>query len=314
MFESMKQQSGFTLLQMSIALMIIGLIVGGILVGQNLIQAAAISAQISQISKYQQAVINFQTKYNGYLPGDIPNPYATNFGFQTRGAYAGEGDGNGIIEGNCGNHVGWNIGAQQGCGELAVFWQDLSTAGLIDTNVPTGANQPNISAPITGSCCVVMSGGQGLLTQWLPTAKLGNGNFVYVMSLNSTNYFVVQLVSEIGYDIASTISGAGANAMTVQQAYTIDSKIDDGLPQSGSVTACGDDYNVYNPLGSQAAWAAGNGNQGAGGNNCISTTAATPYLSTNCFDNNNVAGTETYSIAKNANAMNCALSFQFGTQ
>ena len=309
----MKHNSGFTLIQMSIVLVIIGLLVGGVLVGQNLIQAAAISAQISQISKYQQAVINFQTKYNGYLPGDIPNPYATNYGFQTRGQWQGEGNGDGILTGNCSNTQWSGDGSQQGSGELAVFWQDLSTAGLIDTHIGTGANYPNISAPTNTSLSSTPS-----IYNWLPTAKLGQGNFVYVMSLNNINYFVVQLVSNIGWDLESTGTvGSGANAMTVQQAYSIDTKIDDGLPQSGSVTACGDDYDVYQALGGypiMAAWAAGKGLAGAGGNNCVPTTSSTPYLSTNCYDNNNVAGTETYSIAKNANAMNCALSFQFQTQ
>lgn len=96
---------GFTLIEMSIVLVIIGLIIGGILTGQDLINAASIRAQTSQIEKYQTAVHTFQNKY-GYLPGDIPNPYASNFGFQTRGTIEGEGDGNGIIEGiaTCGNY------------------------------------------------------------------------------------------------------------------------------------------------------------------------------------------------------------------
>ena len=46
---------GFTLIELSIVLVIIGLIVGGILVGQDLINAAAIRAQIAQVEKYQTA-------------------------------------------------------------------------------------------------------------------------------------------------------------------------------------------------------------------------------------------------------------------
>jgi prepilin-type N-terminal cleavage/methylation domain-containing protein len=303
---AIKQTSGFTLIEISIVLVIIGLLVGGILTGQDLINNAAQRAQVTQITKYNVAVNTFKGKYGG-LPGDLPDPAATQFGFQSRGLYVGEGDGNGVIESNCENIAGGGgdvLGSFQGCGELAVFWQDLSTAGLIDTSVPTGVNYPNISTP-TGISINSTPG----VKDWLPTAKLGQGNFVYVYSLNSINYFAVQLVSDIGWSVESTgINGAGANAMTVQQAYNIDKKIDDGLPQSGSVTACDMDWDVVN---NQAVWAAGSSNQGAGGANCTPSTAAASYHSYNCFDNNNVVGTQTYSLAQNANAQNCALSFKF---
>ena len=89
-------KAGFTLIELSIVLVVIGLIVGGILVGQDLIKAAEVRAQIGQINEYNTAVNTFRGKY-GYLPGDIPDPYATQFGFQTRGAYPGQGDGDGMI-------------------------------------------------------------------------------------------------------------------------------------------------------------------------------------------------------------------------
>jgi prepilin-type N-terminal cleavage/methylation domain-containing protein len=95
-------KSGFTLIEMSIVLVIIGLIVGGVLVGQSLISAAAMRAQISQIEKYNQAANTFFGKY-GYLPGDIPSGPAAQFGFAARGTIAdhlGEGDGDGLLEGN----------------------------------------------------------------------------------------------------------------------------------------------------------------------------------------------------------------------
>lgn len=47
----MKNQSGFTLIELSIVLVIIGLIVGGVLVGRDLIKAAEVRAQVSQIEK-----------------------------------------------------------------------------------------------------------------------------------------------------------------------------------------------------------------------------------------------------------------------
>ena len=94
-----RAERGFTLIELSIVLVIIGLIVGGVLVGQDLIRAAAVRAQVSQIEKYNTAVNTFRDKY-GALPGDIQDPAASSFGFTPRGQLAGEGDGNGVIEGN----------------------------------------------------------------------------------------------------------------------------------------------------------------------------------------------------------------------
>src|ERR1700727_1841102 len=109
---------GFTLIELSIVLVIIGLIVGGILVGQSLIAAAGIRATISQIEKYNTAANTFREKY-GYLPGDIPATPAAQFGFIARGTGRGEGDGNGIIEDGANGLAG-------GGAEQLVFWVDLS--------------------------------------------------------------------------------------------------------------------------------------------------------------------------------------------
>ena len=73
-------KKGFTLIELSIVLVIIGLIAGGVLIGRDLINAAAIRAQISQIEKIQTAVNTFRGKFNA-LPGDMGTAIANQFGF-----------------------------------------------------------------------------------------------------------------------------------------------------------------------------------------------------------------------------------------
>ena len=63
--------NGFTLIELSIVLVIIGLLIGGILVGQSLIQSAAINATVSQIQQFDASTMAFKSKYK-YLPGDAP--------------------------------------------------------------------------------------------------------------------------------------------------------------------------------------------------------------------------------------------------
>ena len=63
-------KAAFTLIEISIVLVIIGLIVGGVLVGRDLIRSAELQTIITDKNKYITAVNTFRTKYNE-LPGDM---------------------------------------------------------------------------------------------------------------------------------------------------------------------------------------------------------------------------------------------------
>lgn len=152
------KKAGFTLIELSIVLVIIGLIIGGILTGQELIQAAGIHATIAQIEKYNAAVNTFRIKYGG-LPGDLPIATATAFNLtplmSTAPGGAGYGDGSGYIE---------NPGIGNGfLGEPIVFFAHLSTAGLIDGGYgSTIATDGTTTTP----------------DNLFPAAKLGHGNYI----------------------------------------------------------------------------------------------------------------------------------------
>ena len=313
-----KKQSGFTLIEMSIVLVIIGLIVGGVLVGRDLISAAAVRAQISQIEKYNLAVNTFREKY-GYLPGDIPNPYAPQFGFASRGQYTGEGDGNGTLEAIWKNADGGHYGSGGAAdGEVGMFWVDLSKAGLI----PETFNSASPTAFPGGFSATILSQSVGL---YMPSAKIGNENYVYPWSEgisggDQLNYYDIAVVKSIG---SSTCSACAATTpgLTVKQAHDIDQKMDDGLPQLGNIMAL---YisNTATPYN----WASGGSVQGNGqwyndgeyGSSATHgvygpTKNATPGNSTTCYDNGNTTGqTQQYSMEISGGSnVNCALSFKF---
>lgn len=69
----MQKQSGFTLVEMAIVMVIIGLLIGGIMKGQELLRATALNSYAAQLKEIETAVRFFKNKY-GALPGDISNP------------------------------------------------------------------------------------------------------------------------------------------------------------------------------------------------------------------------------------------------
>ncbi len=282
-------RKGFTLIELSIVLVIIGLIVGGVLVGRDLISAASMRAQLQQIEKYQVAVNTFRGKY-GYLPGDIPNPDAINFGFASRGIYAGQGDGNGVIEGVSLNAASRNFGYVFGAGEIPMFWVDLAFARLIDATFTAGSPSTPPGAAVTGTNIV----------NYMPKAKFGQNNYIYVYSNNlvaccgydtyyATNFFGLSAVTSLNPSAPSCSWCMASNvSLTVAQAHNMDQKVDDGRPTRGKVYARFADYQTSSSVAMSA--------------NAATSSATTCYDSTNynySLDYNNGAG------------VNCALSFKF---
>src|SRR5438552_4058186 len=72
---SLIPRQAFSLVELSIVLVILGLLVGGILSGQSLIRAAELRSVTTEFSRYLAAVQSFKDKYFA-LPGDMANATA----------------------------------------------------------------------------------------------------------------------------------------------------------------------------------------------------------------------------------------------
>lgn len=207
--------SGFTLIELSIVIVIIGLIVGGVLVGRDLIRAAEIRSQISQIEKYRTSVKTFQLKYNA-LPGDLTPATATAFGFTTRSGATYHGDGNGIVQGGC--YI-----AALGC-ETALFWNDLSFANLIEGSFTTATD------------ALVTTDANNPVDKFLPKGKL-QGNYVEIEYNAISPLSNVVVNSNVFLLIGDTSFNAGvrsySNRISPIDAMAIDTKTDDGKPFTG---------------------------------------------------------------------------------
>ncbi|MCA2997058.1 MAG: prepilin-type N-terminal cleavage/methylation domain-containing protein [Rhodocyclaceae bacterium] len=126
------QQSGFTLVEIAIVLVIIGLLLGGVLKGQELINSAKAKSYAQDFRVIQAALYGFQDRYKG-IPGDLAGASTKITGATL--ATTGGTVGNGQIEG------AWNTTTDTD--ESCLAFQHLRLAGFLAGNTSgncTGAN------------------------------------------------------------------------------------------------------------------------------------------------------------------------------
>jgi prepilin-type N-terminal cleavage/methylation domain-containing protein len=129
-----KQQSGFTLVEIAIVLVIIGLLLGGVLKGQELINSAKVKNFANDFRNVPLFIYGYQDRYRA-IPGDDLNAVAHLGAGATQ--LAGATVGNGVIDGN------WWDGAAAGT-ETVTFWEHVRRANLAAGAVPiaTDADLP----------------------------------------------------------------------------------------------------------------------------------------------------------------------------
>lgn len=238
--DAMKRQEGFTLIELSIVLVIIGLIVGGVLVGQDLITAAQSRKLLSSTQAIDVAINTFRVKY-GEKPGDMRSP--SRIGFTTcTGPYAGNGDRK--IKGYSTLPFP-TYSAIELRGEPVLMWRHLFEAGL------------NISSSVDGtgifqaSCNIGPLASDSSLERFLPRNPIGKG-YLHVGNVFAGNEHKIGIiVSAFGFPTSTNLTAAVLQKEMVQ---SIDVKIDDGVPTSGRVQAYGTNGSTPDvPSGSKSA-------------------------------------------------------------
>ena len=213
-------KGAFSLVELSIVLVILGLLVGGILSGKSLIRASQLRAVMTKHDNYHSAVRTFRDKYFA-LPGDMPNATtfwgvaavggACMFAVTTDGRTC-NGDGNGQIHYNVG-------GSSQ---EYYRAWQQLSNAGLI-TGYYNGFELPRGTA---GAGVFWGMGYYGEITT-------GSAENINGTGVDPGQYFNGSYGNAIAYN--SSAFGGDDIGLIPEDVYNIDGKLDDGKPASGKV-------------------------------------------------------------------------------
>ena len=205
----MNNVRAFTLLELSIVLVVIGLIVAAVISGTEIVKAGKVRAQISQFKKYELAFNAFRSQYDA-IPGDFPD--AANY---WSAAFAGNGDLRIDHTGDtCGGSCGG--GATQ---EKVAFFSHLSYAGLIPEQLVYAAL---FTVDVT-----------------VPRISFDNsGNYFFTAA--SRYYHSTSFGMDVANPKATTEgvfifarSGNGTSPFNPPDLQKIDAKMDDGFPSSG---------------------------------------------------------------------------------
>ncbi|MEN9849139.1 MAG: hypothetical protein RL368_1879 [Pseudomonadota bacterium] len=131
----MRQQSGFTLVEIAIVLVIIGLLLGGVLKGQEIITNAKIKNLENDFNGISAAIYSYQDRYRA-IPGDDKNT-------ETRWSTS-------VKKGNGDSKIGAKFDSSTQDDESRLFWLHLRNAGLV-TGSKSNQDQPlNAFGGITG--------------------------------------------------------------------------------------------------------------------------------------------------------------------
>lgn len=258
----------FSLIELSIVLVILGLLVGGILAGQSLIRASELRAVTTEYNRWITATHGFRDKYFG-LPGDIANattiwgrqvnslacPTNTSASVTTNGVC--DGDGNGQLD--------YNLTYPSTGGEMHQYWRQLAIAGLIEgtfTGNPGGTDARRVIIGQNAPASRASNLGWGI--SWLGPQS-GNATY-FDGSYGNAMVFGAQHSTQL----------PRGEALRSDEAWNIDTKIDDGLPAQGKLTV--------------VVW----------GNSCAIRTNGTTATNTSL--------TSVYNVS--ANDISCALIFR----
>lgn len=210
---SMQHRHGFTLVELSIVLVILGLLVGGVLSGQSLIRAAELRTVTTERDKYFTALNAFRDKYQA-LPGDMPNAFAF-WGAQGAAGCATDTD---TIDTGCNGNGNGQIETAS-TGEVLKLWMHLTFSGLIE-----------------GTYSGVQDAGDYWAATNIPKAKFANGAWylssgAFDVPSDDGNY----LTGGVYLTLANAFQANGLRSLTHAEAWNIDKKADDGRANSGSM-------------------------------------------------------------------------------
>lgn len=208
----------FSLVELSIVLVILGLLVGGVLSGRSLIRAAEMRTVTVDAQRFMAATHTFRDKYFA-LPGDMTN--ATAFW----GVAAGTGnnaacrDFKSSTPATCNGDGNGRIGLAAGSYEYFRYWQQLANAALIE-GAYSGTIPTNPSVDYDNENSPQVKAGREYWAVFYSSVPAGN------LTLFAGDY---------GNVLFSADDDDDGSIFKPEEIWNLDKKIDDGIPNSGKL-------------------------------------------------------------------------------
>jgi prepilin-type N-terminal cleavage/methylation domain-containing protein len=230
-----ENQFGFTLVEISIVMIIIGLLIGGTFGGMQLIESGKVTKTASELKSYDAGGLTFRDTY-GRLPGDIRTP-ATRLPNCTALPCSTGGNGDRMVGGN------FDGSAITATSEQFLFWQHMLAADLISNVKPVsdltfGEGQPDSPLDSGGYRMIGISSIQGF-------TMVSVGKHVLWASENAS-------------DAYAGVVGGPQDSILCDQIRKLDVKMDDGNPSRGRVVGGG----LCTDRVDWETWTTNNGQQG----------------------------------------------------
>ncbi len=213
----MLNNRAFSLVELSVTLIIIGLLAVGIVAGSRLLNTTALNKDISNLEKYKTSVVSFISTYRQY-PGDFAKA-AQFFGNNCLGDNGGSdicsGDGDGLIESPA---------------EFSKFWLHLKAANIVNPEFTISSSSTPTDEDIFPKTNYDNYGRYAAHHYSSFSRKSGSSLDIAVAE---RNYLVVG-----GLDIAADVSNMPLlGNLLPKDALRYDKKIDDAHPSEGNLIA-----------------------------------------------------------------------------